>query len=364
MIKYLQLKLSDLNQVQESNLLHLIELNLDFSLEQIKIFDQQQNKNYLLINVSEQQLFLTNILLDNQFQEISVIHKHRFFLKLLMLLTDNLLTLQSLMLKPNLQLIKPELIICYHQKFEIEKIKWLTLPENCMINQTGAGKNNQAINLWQCIAKKEPELKKASTTHYEFIKQAHYQEALYYLHNIYQKIEPETKNLNEQILPMKNSKPKANHSRNRFDKDRKKKNQLNIFSRIKQLFFTKRIRTVIPTETTVPLNPQDDLFRLAMISEGPPGTVAENEGLRAFILVNEFLIGRDKLICDLVLPEKSVGRLHARISRHGSHYFLEDLGSANGTTLDGKKLNKHQTQLLPDQCRLKFAERTFYFYVE
>lgn len=364
MIKYLQLELSDLNQVQESNLLHLIQLNLDFSLEQIKIFDQQQNKNYLLIDVSEQQLSLTNILLDNQFQEINVKHKHRFFLKLLILLTDNFLTLQSLMVKPNLQLIKPEFIICYHQIFEIKKIKWLTLPENCMINQTDAEKNNQTINLWQYIAKKEPELKKASSTHYEFIKQAHYQEALNYLHSVYQKNESKTKNLNEQILPMKNSRPKANHSRNRFVKNRKKNNKLNIFSRIKQMFLTEKSRTVIPTETTVPLNPQDDLFRLAMISEGPPGTVAESEGLRAFILVDEFLIGRDKLICDLVLPEKSVGRLHARISRHGSHYFLEDLGSANGTTLDGKKLNKHQTQLLPDQCRLKFAERTFYFYVE
>lgn len=101
-----------------------------------------------------------------------------------------------------------------------------------------------------------------------------------------------------------------------------------------------------------------------MLSEGPPGTLAESKGIRAFVLVDEFLIGRDKMICDLVLTQSTIGRVHARISRHGSHYFLEDLGSANGTTLDEKKLNKHQTYLLPDQCRLKFAEQTFYFHVE
>ena len=101
-----------------------------------------------------------------------------------------------------------------------------------------------------------------------------------------------------------------------------------------------------------------------MLSEGAPGTIEENQGLRVFILVDEFLVGRDKTICDLTFDEKTIGRTHARITRHSSHYFIEDLGSKNGTFLNGKKLNKFQTYLLPEQCRLKFAEQYLYFIID
>ena len=106
-------------------------------------------------------------------------------------------------------------------------------------------------------------------------------------------------------------------------------------------------------------NPAD--FRMAMLAEGKPGTPDENEGLRAFILVDEFIIGRDSKSADLVLPDPGVGRLHARIIRRAGSFLLSDLGSKNGTCLDGKKLLRHEETLLPDYCIIQFADRAFLF---
>lgn len=113
-------------------------------------------------------------------------------------------------------------------------------------------------------------------------------------------------------------------------------------------------------DQTVLLSAESD-FRMAMLCEGQPGTAAEHEGIRAFILVEEFIVGRDPRKADLCLPDQAIGRMHARIVRRAGSFFICDLGSGNGTQLDGKRLAKHTEQLLPDHCLLQFANRTFYF---
>jgi hypothetical protein len=115
---------------------------------------------------------------------------------------------------------------------------------------------------------------------------------------------------------------------------------------------------------TVLLAGRSDNFRLAMLSSGLPGTPEEGEGLRAYILVDEFIIGRDEIAADLHLPVTTVGRQHAKIQRREGAFFLSDLGSKNGTSLDGRRLNKFEEYMLPDRCRLVFADQAFYFQVE
>jgi len=44
--------------------------------------------------------------------------------------------------------------------------------------------------------------------------------------------------------------------------------------------------------------------------------------------------------------EKGVSRRHARITREGGELFLEDLGSVNGTFLNGKRLTPYLPHLL------------------
>lgn len=105
----------------------------------------------------------------------------------------------------------------------------------------------------------------------------------------------------------------------------------------------------------------DNSFRMAMLSQGLPGTPEELEGIRAFILLDEFIIGREESEADLWLSSSTVGRRHARICRREGTFFLTDLGSRNGTFLDGRRLNKNEECLLPDRCRLTFADQSYYF---
>ncbi|MEA4888708.1 MAG: FHA domain-containing protein [Clostridiaceae bacterium] len=116
-----------------------------------------------------------------------------------------------------------------------------------------------------------------------------------------------------------------------------------------------------PENQTVLLTDNPEDFRMAMLSEGKPGTPEENEGIRAFILIDEFIIGRDEKKADLILPDPGIGRLHARIFRRAGSFFIYDLGSKNGTCLNGRRLLKDKEYLLPDQCLLQFANHAFYF---
>lgn len=51
------------------------------------------------------------------------------------------------------------------------------------------------------------------------------------------------------------------------------------------------------------------------------------------------VIGRSEE-CDISLPDRQVSRTHARITWTGDGYQLEDLGSKNGTHLNGQALTK------------------------
>lgn len=55
--------------------------------------------------------------------------------------------------------------------------------------------------------------------------------------------------------------------------------------------------------------------------------------------------GRDQS-CQVVLAQQAVSRNHARISRDGTLFFLEDLGSSFGTQVNGQKLPKGEKRLL------------------
>ena len=74
------------------------------------------------------------------------------------------------------------------------------------------------------------------------------------------------------------------------------------------------------------------------------------------------LIGRDTS-CDVHLEHEGVSRKHARISNDRGVFFLEDLGSSNGTLLDGKPLpgpialgSKHEISI--SGCILTFIRRS------
>jgi len=67
-----------------------------------------------------------------------------------------------------------------------------------------------------------------------------------------------------------------------------------------------------------------------------PHLIIETDGLAAgpVTLKDELTIGRAE-DNDLELLDPKVSRHHARIARQGTQYVVTDLGSANGTLVDG-----------------------------
>jgi pSer/pThr/pTyr-binding forkhead associated (FHA) protein len=66
----------------------------------------------------------------------------------------------------------------------------------------------------------------------------------------------------------------------------------------------------------------------------------------------EASIGRSSE-CSLVLPSGSVSRRHARVVRQGPNYAIEDLGSSNGTFVNGERTEG--LRVLKDQDEVKLG---------
>lgn len=60
-------------------------------------------------------------------------------------------------------------------------------------------------------------------------------------------------------------------------------------------------------------------------------------GQRWSLAKDVFVVGRGAA-CDLVVPARQVSRHHARVRREGTDYLIEDLGSKNGTHVNGTLL--------------------------
>ena len=61
------------------------------------------------------------------------------------------------------------------------------------------------------------------------------------------------------------------------------------------------------------------------------------------VLKDRFVIGRGKH-CDLIINSGKVSREHAAIVRSGNDWFIEDLGSSNGTWFDKRRISRRQIQ--------------------
>lgn len=68
------------------------------------------------------------------------------------------------------------------------------------------------------------------------------------------------------------------------------------------------------------------------------------------------LVGRKKGLCDLVLENSSVSKLHCAIARTDGLLFIRDLGSTNGTKVNGQRVTRGA--LLPGD-ELAFANARF-----
>jgi len=70
------------------------------------------------------------------------------------------------------------------------------------------------------------------------------------------------------------------------------------------------------------------------------------------------LIGRSPSAA-IRLSDPTVSRLHARIERRGAHAYVEDLGSRNGTLLNGTQLARESVLSPGDRVRVGSTEIVF-----
>ena len=78
------------------------------------------------------------------------------------------------------------------------------------------------------------------------------------------------------------------------------------------------------------------------------------EGLRLPLeLVGDrpLVLGRGRH-CDLVVRHDTVSRSHAEIRRQGASWYVSDLGSSNGTWIDGRRVRSEQPVRRGDQILL------------
>jgi hypothetical protein len=69
------------------------------------------------------------------------------------------------------------------------------------------------------------------------------------------------------------------------------------------------------------------------------------------IAPGSLVLGRSSS-ADLRLPHASISRRHARLQRRGERFFLEDLGSQNGTYLDEERLSSEREVLLGQRIHI------------
>lgn len=73
------------------------------------------------------------------------------------------------------------------------------------------------------------------------------------------------------------------------------------------------------------------------------------------------IVGSRKDTADVVVPARTVSRMHARLSFRKGLWYLNDLNSRNGTWVNGQELLPGQERELKDRDELRFADQYYLF---
>ena len=96
---------------------------------------------------------------------------------------------------------------------------------------------------------------------------------------------------------------------------------------------------------------------------GPAALVSREPGELPTIYLSEELtvIGKLENAADAVIDLPTVSRVHAKIRRQDDEYYLSDLNSRNGTTVNGHVLSSQEQWCLADQDEVDFASARYLF---
>jgi hypothetical protein len=97
--------------------------------------------------------------------------------------------------------------------------------------------------------------------------------------------------------------------------------------------------------------------------QGPASFVSREPGELATIYLQEDItvIGKMETAADAVLDLPTVSRMHAKVRRRDGEYYLTDLNSRNGTSVNGRLLQEGEDYCLQPMDEVDFAQARFVF---
>lgn len=104
------------------------------------------------------------------------------------------------------------------------------------------------------------------------------------------------------------------------------------------------------------------LNEVAAGQEGPYLQINRDHGPERIVInKNHFTVGRNPNGTDYVEDTVGISRLHFEIKRTNEQYSLKDLGSKNGTKLNGEPLVPYKVYTLQDEDTIKAGKLTYSF---
>ncbi|MCI6004923.1 MAG: DUF6382 domain-containing protein [Blautia sp.] len=101
----------------------------------------------------------------------------------------------------------------------------------------------------------------------------------------------------------------------------------------------------------------------ANVMPGPSSLVSREPGELATIYLKDdiTIIGKLETACDAVIPLPTVSRIHCKIRKREDGYYLTDLNSRNGTSINGIMLKGAEEYLLHNEDEVDFAQARYIF---
>ncbi|MEW4411499.1 DUF6382 domain-containing protein [Clostridium sp. AN503] len=87
----------------------------------------------------------------------------------------------------------------------------------------------------------------------------------------------------------------------------------------------------------------------------------DQDGADIVISYYPFIIGKQENLVDFLLPYDTVSRLHLRIDRNENKYFVQDLNSTNGTTVEGRLLENNESVEIQEGDEIHIARYRYRF---
>lgn len=107
---------------------------------------------------------------------------------------------------------------------------------------------------------------------------------------------------------------------------------------------------------------EDDPWGVRLTGGGSAWLEEDVQSEKLWLASDQTTIGRDPSQCGMVIPgDDGLSRRHAMIENRDGKYYLLDLGSRNGTWLNGKRLPAREPRELQDGAEIRFSNSTYIF---